>query len=224
MYRAIQRDYAEVMCHVLRLNDAYMPLDREGRKTFYYEIMDRHAHDHREVSRPELAALHLFLRATSFKGFAQNGRQRLGRFSTGAGLLDHTASFVDLAALDYWHEALQGVQINHGDWADNIPDLGRHDLAFLDPPYRGSYTNYAVPQFNDAQLGKLVAWAAGAAANVMLSNCDVGDGFFERMIEGSDLELVRFAGRKHTGGRVNRETGKKQPVVELLIYRKDAPR
>ena len=224
MYRAIQRDYSEFLRHVQRINDVYIPLDREGRKELYYEMLNRAAHDHKELPETEVAAIHLFARTACFNGIAQNGRQRLGKFSTGCGNLDHVRSFVDLDALSYWHEALQGVEITHGDWSRNIPDLGPPDWAFLDPPYRLSKTNYGVPSFTDARQVELIEWARTATCNVAMCNEDHGDGFYEGLVCGSDLKIARWPGRTHVPGRPDRETGKKKPVVEILIYRNNPPR
>ena len=72
---------------------------------------------------------------------------------------------------------------------------------FLDPPYRGSFTQYGVDFDDDLQKSviKFVNDLTSLGAFAMMSNRDVGDGFFEARQGKNDIiyfDVTYTAGRR----------------------------
>jgi DNA adenine methylase len=78
----------------------------------------------------EKAARFLYLNATSFNGLWRVNR--LGKYNVPYGHKEVSYNYERLAE---FHQKLQGVNINCGDFAEIRSRINKNDLVFLDPPY-----------------------------------------------------------------------------------------
>ena len=77
--------------------------------------------------------------------------------------------------------ALQNCKLMTGDFKDTITEATADSYVFLDPPYRGSFTQYGVDFDDEIQESviKFLNDLTAKGAHVMMSNRDIGDNFFE---------------------------------------------
>jgi DNA adenine methylase len=106
-----------------------------------------------------------------------------------------------------WHIALQKCVLLSGDFSGTLGSANSDAFIFLDPPYRGSFTQYGV-DFDDNLQREVVNYlnkAADRGAKVLMSNRDVGDGFFEELQ--GDNDMVYFDVTYTAGRRKKEEDG-----------------
>jgi len=219
IYKAVRDDVESFMYELNHLSESYLPLDKPARKEFYYALRHRHAYDYEDWTLTTEAATLYFLMKTGFNGIWQINKNTNGRFGTPSGLLNQKDKVYDRDNVMEWHSALQNCALLAGDFGDVLSLVQRNSYVFLDPPYRGSFTKYGV-DFDDEVQERVVDFLNDSkelGAYVLMSNRDVGDGFFEER-KGSN-HLVKFditytAGRrkKHDDGTF---TAKK--AVEILM-------
>ena len=100
-----------------------------------------------------------------------------------------------------WHTALKRCKLMSGDFADTLGEVKSNTYAFLDPPYRGSFTKYGV-DFDDEIQEKVISFLndlTSRGAHAMMSNRDVGDNFFEERVGKNDMvyfDVTYTAGRR----------------------------
>jgi DNA adenine methylase len=88
-----------------------------------------------------------------------------------------------------------------GDFEGTRDEVKDNTYVFLDPPYRGSFTQYGV-DFDDAIQERVVNFLndlTRAGAYAMLSNRDVGDDFFESRKGNNEIayfDVTYTAGRR----------------------------
>jgi len=181
IYEAVRNDVDAFMERVDELSNEYLPLSREDRKVFYYRIRKEHAFDFEGWTKTEEAATLYFLMKTGFNGIWQINKNTNGRFGTPSGLLNHKDKVYDKENVLQWNRALQNCKLMTGDFRGTISEATPDSYIFLDPPYRGSFTQYGVDFDDDLQKSviKFVNDLTSLGAFVMMSNRDVGDGFFE---------------------------------------------
>ena len=111
-----------------------------------------------------------------------------------------------------WHKALQRCTLMSGDFGRVLAKV-RHELThqkafvFLDPPYRGSFTQYGV-DFDDDMQQRVIDFLNDSkelGAYTIMSNRDVGDGFFEERTD--DNEIVYFDVTYTAGRRKKHDDG-----------------
>jgi DNA adenine methylase len=181
VYNAVKNDVNSFMERVDCLSDIYMPLDKEDRKQLYYKIRKEHAYDFNKWNATEEAATLYFLMKTGFNGIWQLNKNTNGRFGTPSGLLNHKERVYDKENVLKWHKALQSCKLMVGDFRNTICEVTQDSYVFLDPPYRGSYTQYGVDFDDDLQKSVInfLNYLTAEGAFAMMSNRDTGDGFFE---------------------------------------------
>jgi len=201
IYKAIKKDTEEFMRNMDSLSDAYLPLSRENRKAFYYELRRQHAYEYSAWSATQEAATLYFLMKTGFNGIWQINKNTNGRFGTPSGLLNQKDKVYDKDNLLKWSEALKRCKLMTGDFQETLSEATSDSYIFLDPPYRGSFTQYGVDFDDDLQESviKFLNDLTDAGAYAMMSNRDVGDGFFEAR-QGSNkivyFDVTYTAGRR----------------------------
>ena len=201
IYKAIKKDTLMFMRHMDSLSDAYLPLNKENRKAFYYELRRQHAYEYSTWSSPQEAATLYFLMKTGFNGIWQINKNTNGRFGTPSGLLNQKDKVYDKDNLLKWSVALKRCKLMTGDFRETLSEATPDSYIFLDPPYRGSFTQYGVVFDDDLQVSviKFLNDLTEAGAHAMMSNRDVGDGFFEAR-QGSNkivyFDVTYTAGRR----------------------------
>tara|TARA_B100001250_G_scaffold381027_1_gene372986 strand:+ start:5429 stop:6391 length:963 start_codon:yes stop_codon:yes gene_type:complete len=212
VYAAIKSDIELFLDRLDDLSHYYLVLGKPERKEFYYALRHEHAYDYEKWTETDEAATLYFLMKTGFNGIWQINQNTNGRFGTPCGLLNQKDKVYDRDNVMAWHHALQRCTLLSGDFAAVLPKI-RHELVhrdtfvFLDPPYRGSFTQYGV-DFDDDMQQRVVDFLNDTkelGAYTLMSNRDVGDGFFEDRASGN--ELVRFDITYTAGRRKKHEDG-----------------
>ena len=143
-------------------------------------------------------------------------------FNTPCGLMRHADSIYDKENVMEWHEALQGVTLLNEDFAETLQYAEDNCFIFMDPPYRGCFTQYGV-DFDDKLQQSVVDYlncATHGGAYVMMSNRDVGDGFFEQR---QGTNIIETFDVTYTVGRRKKEddgTYSAKKAKEILMIGK----
>tara|TARA_Y100000592_G_scaffold55707_1_gene87611 strand:- start:675 stop:1535 length:861 start_codon:yes stop_codon:yes gene_type:complete len=201
VYRAIKNDINPFIKRMDELQEKYMPLDKAARKKFYYDLREEHAFDYKKWTRTEEAASLYFLMKTGFNGIWQINKNTGGRFGTPSGLLNQKTKVYDKDNVLAWHKALQRCKLMSGDYKETFPEVKSNSYVFLDPPYRGSFTQYGV-DFDDKMQNGVIKYlndSTALGAYALMSNRDVGDGFFEARVGKNDIvyfDVTYTAGRR----------------------------
>jgi len=219
IYAAVRDDVKEFTEHLDVLSERYLSLDKPGRKEFYYALRNEHAYEFSKWGDIQETATLYFLMKTGFNGIWQINQNTNGRFGTPCGLLNQKDKVYDYDNVMQWHDALQNCTLLSGDFNNTLAHVQRGSYVFLDPPYRGSFTQYGV-DFDDGLQQQVVDFLNDSkelGAYVLMSNRDVGDGFFEDRTDSNHLvkfDITYTAGRrkKHDDGTF---TAKK--AVEILM-------
>ena len=214
IYCSIRNHYDKFKKRLNELEAKYIPLSKEDRKKYYFEVRHEHGWDYEKWSRSEEAATLYFLMKTGFNGIYQLNKNTNGRYGTPAGLLNQKDKVYDRDVLDWWHNVLQRTTIYSADYREVIQD--KDTFHFFDPPYRDSFADYGTG-FNDNDLLDLIEICDGMK-NVFLCNRDSGDGFFDSNKSG--LNIARFPVTYTAGRRKKTDTGfEAKPATEVLLYR-----
>ena len=144
---------------------------------------------------------------TGFNGIWQINKNTNGRFGTPSGLLNQKDKVYDRDNVLEWHTALQSCVLMTGDFAQTLDKVESGAYVFLDPPYRGSFTQYGV-DFDDEMQNRVIDYlnkSTSKGAFTLMSNRDVGDGFFEE--KKGNNKLVYFDVTYTAGRRKKNEDG-----------------
>jgi len=211
IYIAIKNNYGEFTNTINAYEAKYLPLSKEDRKKYYYDIRQEHAYDYQKWSMPEEAATLYFLMKTGFNGIWQINKNTNNRYGTPSGLLTQTTAVYDREVMECWHTLLsnKNIVITCGDWS-NVPIS---DFTFYDPPYRNSFADYNAA-FADSETEKLIGVVENNY-NVWLCNRDSGDGFFDNRA----ARVHRFPVTYTAGRRKVVEGGHEaKKATEILMY------
>lgn len=219
IYAAIRDEVDDFIKRLDQLSDHYLALDKAERKKFYYLLRHEHAYNYHLYDDTEEAATLYFLMKTGFNGIWQINKNTNGRFGTPCGLLNQKDKVYDRDNVMEWHEALKSCTLLSGDFKNTISSVGKGSFVFLDPPYRGSFTQYGV-DFDDKLQQQVIDFLNDSkklGAYVLMSNRDVGDGFFEERV--GDNELVKFDITYTAGRRKKNDDGtfSAKKAVEILM-------
>ena len=207
IYEAIKNDVAPFTQRMDELSAKYLPLEKSDRKAFYYALREEHAFEFDKWTSTEEAASLYFLMKTGFNGIWQINKNTNGRFGTPSGLLNQKDKVYDKDNVMEWHAALQKCTLMTGDFAQTLDKVESGAYVFLDPPYRGCFTQYGV-DFDDKMQNRVIDYlnrSASKGALTLMSNRDVGDGFFED--RQGDNKLVYFDVTYTAGRRKKNEDG-----------------
>ena len=214
IYCSIRNRYDKFKKRLNELEAKYIPLSKEDRKKYYFEVRHEHGWNYEKWSRSEEAATLYFLMKTGFNGIYQLNKNTNGRYGTPAGLLNQKDKVYDRDVLDWWHNVLQRTTIYSADYREVIQD--KDTFHFFDPPYRDSFADYGTG-FNDNDLLDLIE-ICDSMKNVFLCNRDSGDGFFDTNKSG--LNIARFPVTYTAGRRKKTDAGfVAKPATEVLLYR-----
>jgi DNA adenine methylase len=158
-YRGVRDDVEGV----IRQLDAW-PTDRDT-----YDSVRQQDVDSR--SDTDVAAWFLYLNKNCYNGLYRVNRK--GAFNTPYGRYKPEVRRHDYENLRAVARLLQGITIEHGDYAEAMRWAGRGDLVYCDPPYLGTYAAYTQEKFGQADHVRLRTAADRArarGAHVVVSN------------------------------------------------------
>jgi DNA adenine methylase len=221
IYQTIQAHPEEFLQKMDSLSSRYLPLTKEDRKKFYYDLRNEHAFSYETMTKIEEASVLYFLMKTGFNGIWQVNKNTNDRFGTPCGLLNQTTSVYNSENIKAWHEVLKNATITSGEFTSNLV-ANEKTWVFMDPPYRGGNTTYGTV-FEDKHQ-KLVLDVAKMltkdfGAEVWVSNRDLDDGFFDNQ---PGFDLHKFDVTYTAGRRKKTEAGfeAKKAKEVLLVSRK----
>ena len=220
VYEAIKNDIEPFMQRMDELSARYLPLEKADRKAFYYALREEHAFDYDKWTRTEEAASLYFLMKTGFNGIWQINKNTNGRFGTPSGLLNQKDKVYDRDNVLEWHTALQNCVLMTGDFAQTLDKVESGAYVFLDPPYRGSFTQYGV-DFDDEMQNRVIDYlnkSTSKGAFTLMSNRDVGDGFFEERKGNNKLvyfDVTYTAGRRKKNADGSHEAKKAREILMI---------
>ena len=211
IYRHIKVD-CDSFCSLMdKYSAKYLPLSKEDRKLYYYDLRTENAEDYLKWSSLEESVVLYFLMKTGFNGIWQINKNTNGRYGTPSGLLNQKDSVYDKENLKEWSSVLNSTDsvITSVDWKE-VP-MG--DFTFYDPPYRDSFANYNT-KFPDSETEELIRRVENNK-NVWLCNRDSGDLFFENR----RATLNKFPVTYTAGRRKKTENGfAAKKATEILLY------
>ena len=219
IYKTIKDNFEDFTKLMDEMSAEYLPLDKDGRKDYYYSLRHKHAYDYAAWDTVKEASVLYFLMKTGFNGIYQLNINTNNRYGTPSGLLNQKDKVYDKDVVQWWHDNLQNASILSGDWSDAVSysnDEPEH-FIFLDPPYRGSFTSYG-QEFTDDDQNKLLDYLRSKKqSDVFLCNRDIEDGFFDN----TELLVNKFPVTYTAGRRKKTDEGfEAKPATELLIRNK----
>jgi DNA adenine methylase len=221
IYNSIKNNLPEFLFKLDSYCDVYLPMNKEDRKKYYFEVRHEHAYDYDKWSEAEEAATLYFLMKTGFNGIFQINNNTNRRYGTPAGLLNQKDKVYELDVVKWWNQALQNSEVMSGDWKECLKQIPDEDNAFvfLDPPYRDSFTSYG-QTFGDDEQEKLIKYVRSRKlSTAFLCNRDAEDGWFEERL--GKLIMDKFPVTYTAGRRKQTEEGfEAKQATEVLIRNK----
>jgi len=225
LYTSIKNDVGNFIKRMDKLQTNYLPLSKEDRKKFYYNLRKEYTTNWTQWNSTDESATLYFLMKTGFNGIWQTTKESKGRFATPSGLLNQTTQCYDKDNVLEWNVFLQKVDIHCGDWSSCVNQIEGNAFYFMDPPYRDSFTQYG-QVFNDAAHISLIDFCKQADLNghfVFYCNRDADDTFYtdnQGQLSLSYYDVTYTAGRrkqnKSEDGNITSQTAKK--AREILMY------
>jgi DNA adenine methylase len=221
IYNSIKNNLPEFLFKLDSYCDVYLPMNKEDRKKYYFEVRHEHAYDYDKWSEAEEAATLYFLMKTGFNGIFQINNNTNRRYGTPAGLLNQKDKVYELDVVKWWNQALQNSEVMSGDWKECLKQVPDEDntFVFLDPPYRDSFTSYG-QTFGDDEQEKLIKYVRSRKlSTAFLCNRDAEDGWFEERL--GKLIMNKFPVTYTAGRRKQTEEGfEAKQATEVLIRNK----
>ncbi len=221
IYKTIKSDCDAFVKILDELSSEYLPLNKAGRKDYYYSLRHKHAYDYVSWDSTKEAAVLYFLMKTGFNGIYQVNKNTNDRYGTPSGLLNQKVRVYEKDVVEWWNKSLQNTQILSGDWkgcCEYVEDE-KDNFVFLDPPYRGSFTSYGQEFSDDNQLDLIKYVAENKNTKVFLCNRDIGDNFYENNL--GDLLIDKFPVTYTAGRRKKTDDGfEAKQATEVLIRNK----
>lgn len=152
IYQAIKTDVVQFIARMDQLQAQYIPLSKDNRRTFFYDLRKQYATNWTQWSATDESATLYFLMKTAFNGIWQTTKEANGRFCTPCGLLNQKTTVYDQGNVMEWHQFLQRVTICSGSWQQAVTQTEGRTFYFFDPPYRDSFTQYGTTFDDQAHL------------------------------------------------------------------------
>ena len=221
IYNSIKNNLPEFLFKLDSYCNVYLPMNKEDRKKYYFEVRHEHAYDYDKWSEAEEAATLYFLMKTGFNGIFQINNNTNRRYGTPAGLLNQKDKVYELDVVKWWNQALQNSEVMSGAWKECLKQVPDEDntFVFLDPPYRDSFTSYG-QTFGDDEQEKLIKYVRSRKlSTAFLCNRDAEDGWFEERL--GKLIMDKFPVTYTAGRRKQTEEGfEAKQATEVLIRNK----
>lgn len=192
------------------------------------EVLTRHAEQHADTDYyyevrkmtdsqcpVEVAARFIYLNKTCYNGLYRVNKQ--GKFNVPRGRYKNPA-ICDADNIRAATEVLKKATIRLYDFARIEPSSG--DFVYCDPPYDGTFTEYAANGFNEAEQKRLrdqaLRWV-NLGANVMISNADTD--LIQELYGGEPFRISQVSAPRN----INCKSDKRGSANELLITTYDPP-
>jgi DNA adenine methylase len=221
IYTAIKTDVDNFIKRMDDLQSQYIPLEKDERKEWFYDLRTPYATNQHNWSSTEESATLYFLMKTAFNGIWQTTKRANGRFDTPFGLGNQKDSVYDKDNVLEWHKFLQIVDIHCGDWHDACDTVDERAFYFFDPPYRDSFTSYG-EGFTDEDHVALIDYSKQMDNNgdivFYCNRADSDDGFFDKnkgQLIDTYYDINYTAGRRATEEDGSRTS---KAATEILLH------
>lgn len=173
-YRVLQNDVEDLIAAL------YEHAPRSMDAEYYYSVRDWDRRpDYGARSNVERAARFMYLNRVCYNGLYRVNRR--GQFNVPLGRY-RNPTICDEPNLRAVHQALQGVELQVGDFQRCLAIVEEGDLIYLDPPYHplsdtANFTSYTSDGFGTAdqqRLAGLIHSLSRRGCRIMLSNSDTG--------------------------------------------------
>lgn len=225
-YMTVRDHVSLAVDEIKRMQYKYNSADKTGQREYFNKVRDLFNREKMHgyvMPSIEMAARFIFLNKTCFNGLYRVNKS--GKFNVPLGNYVNP-SICDEENLIAVSHALQGVDMNVGDYRLCDSFVDSRTFVYFDPPYRplttsSGFTSYTNLGFGDQEQIELAAFAkqlSDRGARVLLSNSDPTnvnptDTFFDKLYEGFDIQRTPARRSINSRGDVRTE------INELLIYR-----
>ena len=221
-FKIVRDNVDDLIEQLENLQKQYIPLEKEARKTLYYEKRERYNQLIKfQNDGLELASLFIFLNRTCFNGLYRVNAKN--EFNVPMG--DYANPLIcDEQLLREDSEALKKTNIVCANYKDSNTFIDEKTFVYFDPPYRplnvsASFTSYSSDGFTDKDQIELACYAkelSNKGALILLSNSDPkntnpDDNFFDDLY--NDFKIERIFANRNISSTVE---GRKK-ITELLI-------
>lgn len=221
-YRVIRDDIDTLINFLYIMQNEFIPLDTDKRKTYYNDKRNRFNNlKINENINIEKAALMIFLNKTCFNGLFRVNKKGLFNVPMGA---YKNPLICDENNLRVVSQKLQNVHIVCSDYKNSADFIDKNTFVYFDPPYRpltdtASFTAYNENSFNDAQqieLAHFINEMHKKGAKIVISNSDpkntnIHDDFFDNLYSLHKIKRVEAA------RMINCKAHARGKIKELLI-------
>ena len=220
LWRCIQ-NYPIALCKELdRIISNYLVLDWDERKEFFLNLRKKFNKKKdillEKKTDIDMAAEFLFLNKTCFNGLWRTNSK--GEFNTPFGKptnLNKDPNIYDKNNIVNLSELIKDVGFVCRDYKDVIGDYVTGDvLVYMDPPYRGTWTDYSKEAFGEneqIELSHFMKDLKDRGFYVIQSNSKCNDGFFEEHYKEFEIKTL-------DGVQRNIRPTAERKVQEILIY------
>lgn len=223
-YLVIRNYIDDLILKLSVMQNDFIPLDAEHRKTYYLAKRERFnalkSNVHTGVNI-EKAALMIFLNRTCFNGLFRVNKN--GLFNVPMGRYKNPL-ICDEDNLRNVSDRLQNVKIVCGDYRESESFIDSNTFVYFDPPYRpitdtASFTAYTENLFNDTEqieLARFVDKIHKKGAKILVSNSDpknsnTEDNFFDNIYSTHKIKRVEAT------RMINCNSEARGKIKELLI-------
>lgn len=220
-YKTIKTNVQPLINRLKQLQSEYYSFldNQEAKKEYYYEKRD--LFNQRTSNKIVQTALFIFLNRTCFNGLYRVNKKNEFNVPIGSYKKPMICDQDNLLAVS---QALQNVEILHGDFENTLKYATKNSFFYFDPPYKpltetSSFNSYASNQFNDDEqirLKKFCDKLDKLNCYWILSNSDVKEtnpqnNFFDELYK--NYQITRVLARRN----INSNGAKRGKLNELLI-------
>lgn len=221
-WRCVQSD-PKALCEVMdSIISNYLSFDWDGRKEFFLNLRKIFNANKDLLTGANIdirmAAMFLFLNKTCFNGLWRTNSK--GEFNTPFGKptnLNKEPNIYNKDNILMLSELIKKVEFVCRDYKDVIGDDVAGDvLVYMDPPYRGTWTDYSKESFGEQEQIELAHYMKELKDKgffVIQSNSKCDDGFFEEYYKDFEIKIL-------DGVQRNIRPTAERKVQEILIYTK----
>lgn len=213
-YNAIKNDVSSIIKELKKLERAFLKLEKEERKKFYYKIRTK-------FNKDKDSAKLIFLNKTCFNGLYRVNRK--GEYNVPCGDYKNP-KICDEENLLSVSEVLKKAKIICGDFENSDKYIDDKTFVYFDPPYRplsptANFTSYSKEDFDESKQIRLSYFCRhikGKGTKFLLSNSDPknenpNDIFFDNHYKGFSIETVKAS------RQINCKASGRGQINELII-------
>lgn len=220
IYKCIKTNLQDFIHFCKKLEDVYIPLTKDDRKKYYYDIRNEYAYNYETMNNIQESATLYFLMKTGFNGIYQINKNTNNRYGTPSGLLKEKNNVFLYDNIQKWSQLLQNVIIKSSNWKDSIPSNIKKCFLFFDPPYRGCFTSYG-QSFDDTCQKELLSYCENIdkSNKIFLCNRYINDDFYSNTpLKHIIIPVTYTAGRRKRNIENDSMTFSAKKASEILLY------